>query len=100
MNKILRIMGKNGRITIPYNLRFNTGIGYGSLLTFEQKDDRTVVITRETLCTDCSEPPTKDNDGTITLIDFLDCLTEEQKKAVLVHLSTEWAMKQGGQISE
>ena len=36
--KIVRVLGKRGRITIPYEIRVRNKIGYNDILSFEEKD--------------------------------------------------------------
>ncbi len=92
MLKMLKILGKRGRITIPYEIRKSVGFKYNDVLSFtESADGRTVIVKRERLC-DCSknelkEPATDE----ITLLELLDSLTPEQQRAALVHLSVKWA---------
>ena len=46
--KLLRILGKRGRITIPYEIRQRVGFAYNDVLSFsESEDERSVVIRRE-----------------------------------------------------
>ena len=54
MNKQLRILGKRGRITIPYAIRQRVGFAYNDVLSFTEQDDRTVVVRRERLCDSCA----------------------------------------------
>ena len=37
MRKIVRVLGKRGRITIPYEIRIRNNIGYNDILSFEEK---------------------------------------------------------------
>ena len=94
MNKIYRILGKRGRITIPFEIRKRVGFSYNDVLSFtESADGRTVVVRREKICNNCKETvePTTDK---VTLLDFLNGLSEEEQHAALVHLSVKWANKQ------
>ena len=97
MNKLLRVLGKRGRITIPYEIRQRVGFAYNDVLSFaEAKDGRTVIVRREKLCDNCiSREPTK-FEKTADLEDFLDDLSAEQQRQALIHLSMQWAEKQGG----
>lgn len=97
MNKMFRILGKRGRITIPYEIRQRVGFSYNDVLSFAESDDgRTVVVKREKICDNCKgAQPAAQNDE-VTLFDFLNGLSKDQQKAALVHLSIKWAEKQGG----
>ena len=83
-----RILGKNGRVTIPYEIRKRVGFAYNDVLSFtESADGRSVLVKREKICDDCKKQcPTLENDE-VTLFDFLGSLPSEQQKAALVHLS-------------
>ncbi len=92
MSKMFRILGKRGRITIPYEIRQRVGFKYNDVLSFtETADGRTVIVRREKICDDCKSGVKKDE---VNLLDFLNSLSEEQQKAALVHLSVLWADKQ------
>lgn len=95
--KILRILGKKGRTTIPYEIRKHVGFKYNDVLSFtESPDGRSVIIKRETLCTceDNKGVKKKPKNDEITLLDFLNSLSDEQQHAALVHLSLKWAVEQ------
>ena len=44
MEKIYKILGKRGRITIPYELRLKHGFAYNDVVSFEETDKDTIVI--------------------------------------------------------
>ena len=50
MMRTLRILGKRGRITIPYEIRQKLGFRPNDVLSFQIVDDRTVLVRRERLC--------------------------------------------------
>lgn len=89
MNKIYRILGEKGRITIPYEIRKYVGFKQNDILSFYVQDDRDILIKKEKLCGECTEE-IKDkavNDENITLREFLDSLSEAQKEAAYIYLS-------------
>ena len=92
MKKILRILGRRGRITIPYELREQVGFRHNDVLSFAIQSDDAIVVKREKLCDNCSG---KANAGAVdsrmTLLDFLDSLTLEQQREAVLHLSAKWA---------
>lgn len=96
--KIFRILGKRGRVTIPYEIRKRVGFRYNDVLSFDESPDgRTVIVKRERIC-DCdmngkNGQKEKTNDE-VTLFDFLNGLSPEQQRAALIHLSLKWAEKQ------
>lgn len=95
-NTIYRVMGKRGRITIPYEFRQQVGFGYNDILSFTKQDDNTVIVKREKICDNCerrrSNPPASNaSDAGVTLRELLDSLTPAQQKAALVHLADKLA---------
>ena len=50
MMRTLRILGKRGRITIPYEIRQRLGFRPNDVLSFQIVDDRTLLVRREKLC--------------------------------------------------
>ena len=47
MKKMLRILGKRGRITIPFEIRQRVGFAYNDVLSFTEADDgRTVIVSK------------------------------------------------------
>ncbi len=100
--KMYRILGKRGRITIPYDMRQRVGFQQNDVLSFtESKDGRSVLVTREIICDErCPEKDRaeRDAEGTVTLKNFLDGLSQDQQKAALLHLSLKWAEQKGNKI--
>ena len=97
--KINKILGKRGRITIPYEIRLKMGFKYNDVVSFEEQDNNTVIIRREKICDGCkkdSPNPVKKPTDEITLLDFLDGLSAAEQRAALVHLSVKWAQLQAG----
>ena len=95
-NTIYRVMGKRGRITIPYEFRQQVGFGYNDILSFTKQDDNTVIVKREKICDNCKRreaSPAASNsaDAGVTLRELLDSLTPAQQKAALVHLADKLA---------
>ena len=97
--KTYRILGKRGRITVPYEIRCKVGFKQNDVLSFEEsKDGRSVIIKREIIC-ECNGEKSKerkDRGDEITLYDFLNGLLPEQQRAALIHLSVKWAQNQSG----
>ena len=97
--KINKILGKRGRITIPYEIRLKMGFKYNDLVSFEEQDNNTVIIRREKICDGCKkdEPnPVEKPTDEITLLEFLDGLSDAEQRAVFVHLMTKWTDLLGG----
>ena len=93
MLKIYRVLGKKGRITIPFVIRQRIGFRYNDVLSFTQQDDGSVLVRREKICDNCQYLE-EDFEENITLEDFLDSLSEEEQRNALLHLSLLWAEKQ------
>ena len=97
--KINKILGKRGRITIPYEIRLKMGFKYNDVVSFEEQDNNTVIIRREKICDGCKKDapnPVEKPTDQITLLDFLDGLSAAEQRAALIHLSVKWAQLQGG----
>lgn len=93
MLKIYRVLGKKGRITIPFEIRQRIGFKYNDVLSFTQQDDSSVVVRKEKICDNCNEFA-EEFEEKFTLEDFLDSLSEEEQRDALLHLSLLWAEKQ------
>ena len=98
MAQLLRILGKKGRITIPFEIRQRVGFSYNDVLSFtESPDGKTVIVKREKICDNCKASVTEQRSAasdTVTLFDFLNELSPEQQRAALIHLSVKWATKE------
>lgn len=97
MNKTYRVLGKRGRITIPFEMRQELGFAFNDIVSFTVQDGKTVLVRREKICNECraTEPDTAD---AISLKDFLDGLPEKEQRAALVHLSVKWASKVANEV--
>lgn len=93
MLKIYRVLGKKGRITIPFVIRQRIGFRYNDVLSFTQQDGGSVVVRKEKICDKCNELA-EEYEKNYTLEDFLDSLSEEEQRDALVHLSLKWVEKQ------
>lgn len=89
MLRLFRILGKKGRITIPYEIRQRIGFRYNDVLSFTELDDSSVVVRKEKICDNCKE--LEDFEENYTLGDFHDSLSEEEQRNALLHLSLLWA---------
>jgi bifunctional DNA-binding transcriptional regulator/antitoxin component of YhaV-PrlF toxin-antitoxin module len=96
--KIYKILGKRGRITIPWEIRNALGFVYNDVVSFETSGD-TVLVKREKICDGCKVmpmPEPEDNTGTL-IMKLVNELTPEDFRTVLIHLSLKWAeMQKGG----
>lgn len=95
MKTIYRILGKRGRITIPFAFRQHVGFQPDDVLSFTIQEDQTVLIKRERLCNSCTPELEASESTGVTLLDFLDSLTAEQQQTAILHLSTKWAERSG-----
>ena len=93
MAQMFRILGKRGRITIPFEIRQSVGFSYNDVLSFtEAPDGKAVIVKREKICDDCvaEKQRRKEAKDTITLFDFLNSLSDEQQKAAFLY---RWSMQ-------
>lgn len=91
-DKLYRILGREGTITIPYIFRFRIGFQPGDVVSFQQISDDTVLVRRERL-QERRDPP-KD---LLELRELLDNLTESQQRTARCYLSVLCTdSKQGG----
>lgn len=91
--KINKILGKRGRITIPYELRMKLGFRYNDVVSFEEQDNNTVIIRREKICDGCKKTdtsPVEKPTNETTLLEFIDELSADEQKAAFVHLMMKW----------
>ncbi len=54
-------MGKSENCKIPYPIRLALGLYAGSLISFEDIDDKTVIVRKEDICHDCPKQSDDDN---------------------------------------
>lgn len=78
MLKIYRVLGKKGRITIPFEIRQRIGFRHNDVLSFTELDDSSEVVRKEKICDNCKYLE-EDFEGNVTLEDFLDSLSEEER---------------------
>ena len=89
--KVYCILGKRGRVTIPFLLRQKVGIAPNDVLSFADQDSRSILVRWEALRGEENMPDA----GQMTLLEFLESLSEADQHAALVHLSVLWAERQG-----
>ena len=87
--KIYRIIGNEGRITIPYAIRQAIGFLPYDVVSFQLMEDDSVLVRREALRGKEKIPPGSGRDA--SLIAFLESLDEKQRYSALIHLSVLWA---------
>ena len=97
--KIYRILGKEGRTTIPYDIRIAVGFRENDVLSFSAgKDGKSVIVTREKICDNCRtnrNPVLSEPEDREALSSVLDGFSPEQQKAALLHLLMKWAEQKG-----
>lgn len=84
MSKILRILGREGRTTIPFELRMKMRIAQNDIISFETKDNDTIIIKREKLCTNCDG---KQVVKETSLLDVINSLNLAEQREVLRYLA-------------
>ena len=96
MENIRRILGKKGRITIPYEMRIAGDFEPNDVVTFSMPNERTVIVHKECICDGCdfdNEYDEFDNDfeDTAELIEELfDELDYSDKFRVLASLTKSY----------
>ena len=86
--KMFRIIGREGRITIPWAIRQKAGFRPDDVVSFQLMEDDSVLVRRESTCGK-EKNPGAGRDAAIAA--FLDSLDEKQRYSALVHLSALWA---------
>ena len=77
--KIARMLGKEGRTTIPFELRLKLGFHNKDVIIFEDTEDKNVIVIRKIpFCTVRSENEQIDEEERI-LDEFIGMLTPQQK---------------------
>lgn len=83
MNKIFKLIGKRGRTTVPFEIRMKMRLGYNSLVSYELKDEDTLILRKEKICDGCKEPTIKE----ATILDVVNSLSDTEQKALYRYLS-------------
>ena len=91
--RLYRIIGNEGKVTIPHVLRQQIGFASGDVVSFEVMARDAVLVRRERLIEKDGANPDAENPS---LQDFLESLSEKEQYAALVHLSVLWAESHGG----
>ena len=90
--KLYRVLGREGKITIPHVMRQHIGFRDSDIVSFELVSRDAVLVRRESLLNRDGIPIDADMPS---LKDFLESLTEKEQYAALVHLSVLWAEHNG-----
>ena len=54
MEKVYRVLGKRGRVTIPWEIRQRVGFGSNDIVSFaEAPDGQSVIVKKDWICDDC-----------------------------------------------
>ena len=94
--KLIRVLGKRGRTTIPYDIRKRVGFRYNDVLSFtEGEDGQSVIIRREKICDGCRDLQQPEMPE-VSLEEFLTDLSAEQKMAAFIFLAKNVMTAQGG----
>lgn len=95
--KLYRIIGNEGRITIPYSIRQAVGFLPDDVVSFRIVDADSVLVRREAL-RDKEKTASVPKPDT-TLIDYLESLSPKEQYTAMVHLSVLWAQGHDGKPS-
>ena len=100
MSKIYRVLGKKGRITIPFDIRMRQRFAFNDVVSFEEQDDHTVIIRREKICDHCKTQagkaikpakPLKTVEKETSLLDIINTLDVHENKVLLKYLARQLA---------
>ena len=92
--KIFRIIGNEGRITIPYSIRQAVGFLPDDVVSFQLMDSDSVLVRREAFRE--KEKTASVSKQDTTLIEYLESLSPKEQFTALVCLSALWTQWQGG----
>lgn len=92
--KMYRVLGNEGRITVPWDMRQIIGFRPGDIVSFPLVDNRSVLVRKEALSALEAAPNKLSGQG--SLLEFLESLNEKQRYDALVHLSVLWAESHDG----
>lgn len=82
MNKIYRVLGKRGRITIPFELRQELNFTSNDIVSFSSQGNQ-VIITKEKICDNCV--------NSFSVQDSIKSLSEKEKYEILMYLMKEYS---------
>ena len=80
--KIFRVTGREGRVTIPCDLRTAAGMTSGTIVSFEMVSEDAILVRREQL-----KDQTEDRSEMPSLQELLESLTDSQRSAAQCYLS-------------
>lgn len=90
--KIYRILGHEGRVTIPYGLRQAVGFRPEDVVSFEIIGENAILVCREQVVG--RDIPKQPVPKAPELLVYLESLSSREQYEVLVHLSVLWAEHQ------
>lgn len=93
MNKIYRVLGKRGRLTIPYEIRVQGQFAPNDLLSFEVCRDGSILIQKEHSSGERVDGGRKEE---FDLLAFLDTLPLAQRRKICAHLMSQPARNRYG----
>ena len=96
--KIRRIIGCEGRVTIPHAMRQVIGFREGDVVSFCLVDEDTVLVRRETLRASEEKPAPMEADTFPSPL--WEELTEKQRHEAKVYMHLLWAQSHGGKPHE
>lgn len=85
MNKVFRILGKRGRITIPFEMRVQLGIMHNDILSF-QADGTKVIVTKEKLCSNCTS---SEDSKKLIIKEYIDSLSPCDQQNLIMQLTSK-----------
>ena len=93
MTKPIKILGKRGRVTIPFEISQALGYTDNDILSFTAQPDGTLLVRREKLCDD-GEEESAEKRTSDSVMELLNSLPDSQQREILIKLSVRWAEKE------
>lgn len=87
--KVYRVLGRKGRITIPFAMRQAVGFQPEDIVSFELTASNAILVRREAI--QGREKPAQPICKPPELMAFLESLSRQDQYKALVHLSVLWA---------
>lgn len=88
--KIIRLLGKRGRITIPFAIRQKLKLKCGDVLSFEENNGA-IIIKTERVCNNCKDYVAYNSEF---LREIFERLPKDEQRKALIQLSVLWAEKE------
>ena len=89
--KTYRVLGQEGRTTIPLSIRMRLGLRCGDVLSFDEENG-TVIVRKEKLCDRCKDRPESQR---LPLSALADSLSQDERRVLLTCLIAKFSEELG-----